>query len=107
VKGYQAFSTIRSQIKGREQIRRRARGRVCGHALTSGPGRSATKDGEADWPTGPSARGTGGLQMGPGVGRTCAKRYPEIWAMRSGSDGGDLTPGGFAAAGVTASAPQR
>jgi hypothetical protein len=27
--------------------------------------------------------------MGPGAGRTCTKRYPEIWALQSGLDGGD------------------
>jgi hypothetical protein len=27
--------------------------------------------------------------MGPGGGRACVKRYPEIWAVRSGSDGRD------------------
>jgi hypothetical protein len=33
--------------------------------------------------------------MGPSVGRACEKRYPEIWAMRSGSNGGDQRRGGY------------
>jgi hypothetical protein len=33
------------------------------------------------------------LTGGPGrVRRTCAKRYPAVWAVRSKSDGGEIRP---------------
>jgi hypothetical protein len=37
-----------------------------------------------------------------GAGRACAKRYPEIWAVRSGLRGGDQTKEGRMAAGDAA-----
>jgi hypothetical protein len=40
--------------------------------------------------------------MGPVTGRACAKRYPAISAVRSGSDGGDQLWEGLTAAGGAA-----
>jgi hypothetical protein len=71
---------------------------VGGRALTRGPEASAT-EGEGALTERAQRQGTWALTGGPGAGRTCAKRYPAIWVVRLGSDGGDQTEEGRSATG--------
>jgi hypothetical protein len=67
-------------MRGRASADRRARG-----VSVRGGGRIDL--------AGPAPEDLGADRRAKGVGRECAKRYPAIWAVRSGSDGGDQTRG--------------
>jgi hypothetical protein len=79
----------RTRARGRASTDRRARG-------VSDRGGGCTDR------AGPAPGDLGADRRARGAGRACVKRYPTIWAVRSGSDGGDQTEEGQTIAGGAA-----